>query len=319
MRMELDQLRESAVSLMAYGGLVVSFVWAYAALLARGNASGELIPPALLAVGMGVVLIARGHRSRLAGWIGIGALVVAQGTLVRIYPGPAALFCGVPAILIARSLYGVWAGGAITGLIIALNIGLRWLGAGLIGSELLTVILLYALTWLSSALAGWSRDTLVHWSLSGWQYANHALEQVRQRRAELYRVTRALDEANYRIERTNRELSEARRRAEEAFALKSRFAATVSHELRGPLNLVLGFSRMIAYSPERYEEPLPACSQHDVLAIHRSTQHLVGLVDDILDLSQIEAERLPLLRDHIDVDKDVVAKVAAITEPLAAR
>ena len=109
----------------------------------------------------------------------------------------------------------------------------------------------------------------------------------------------------------------AQREAEEARVLKARFAAMVSHEIRGPLNLILGFSRMMALSPERYGEPLPRAYREDVDTIYRNSQHLLALVDDVLDLSQIESQKLPLVKDRVDLEEDVVRKVVAIVRPLA--
>jgi CheY-like chemotaxis protein/nitrogen-specific signal transduction histidine kinase len=142
---------------------------------------------------------------------------------------------------------------------------------------------------------------------------------VQERRGELYRVVRALEEATYRIERTNNELLISRAQAENARAFKSRFAATVSHEIRGPLNLLIGFSRMIALYPEKYGEPLPDAYLADIDAIHRNCEHLVALVDDVLDLSQIEAESLPLVRDRVDLSTDVIDQIVQSTRPLAER
>ncbi len=132
-------------------------------------------------------------------------------------------------------------------------------------------------------------------------------------------MVRALEEATYRIERMNNELIVARREAEEARALKARFVATVSHELRGPMNLILGFSRLMALSPKSYEQPLPRCYRADIHTIYRNCQHVLALVDDILDLSQIEAQRLPLVRDRVDLEDDVVRKAVGIVESLMER
>jgi len=93
----------------------------------------------------------------------------------------------------------------------------------------------------------------------------------------------------------------------------------VSHELRGPLNLILGFSRLMALSPERYGEPLPGAYRADVATIYRNSRHLSDLIDDILDLSQIEAERLPLAKERVDLEEEVVKEAAEFVHPLAER
>ncbi len=92
--------------------------------------------------------------------------------------------------------------------------------------------------------------------------------------------------------RMGRRLEAARYRAEAADTAKSRFLATMSHELRTPLNTVLGFSQVMeqklfgGLGNPRYEEY--------VRDIRRSGEHLLGLINDVLDLSKIEAGRLTL-------------------------
>ncbi len=85
---------------------------------------------------------------------------------------------------------------------------------------------------------------------------------------------------------------EARRRAEEANLAKSRFLASMSHELRTPLNAVLGFSEVMA---KEVLGPIENESYRDYARdIHDSGQHLLDLINEILDLSRIEAGRYPL-------------------------
>ncbi|PZO74539.1 MAG: two-component sensor histidine kinase [Mesorhizobium amorphae] len=85
---------------------------------------------------------------------------------------------------------------------------------------------------------------------------------------------------------------EARRRAEEANLAKSRFLASMSHELRTPLNAILGFSEVMSSEVlGPMQNPTYRDYAHD---IHQSGQHLLGLINEILDLSRIEAGRYQL-------------------------
>jgi len=85
---------------------------------------------------------------------------------------------------------------------------------------------------------------------------------------------------------------EARRRAEEANLAKSRFLASMSHELRTPLNAILGFSEVMA---GEVLGPIENASYKEYVGdIHRSGQHLLNLINEILDLSRIEAGRYEL-------------------------
>jgi two-component system cell cycle sensor histidine kinase PleC len=92
---------------------------------------------------------------------------------------------------------------------------------------------------------------------------------------------------------------EARKRAEEANIAKSRFLATMSHELRTPLNAILGFSEVLKselfgrHSNDQYRDYAKD--------IHSSGQHLLALINEILDLSRIEAGRYDLQEEPVDV------------------
>ncbi len=85
---------------------------------------------------------------------------------------------------------------------------------------------------------------------------------------------------------------EARRQAEEANIAKSRFLATMSHELRTPLNAILGFSEVM--KDELFGEHQNATYKEYSRDIHDSGQHLLNLINEILDLSRIEAGRYDL-------------------------
>jgi two-component system cell cycle sensor histidine kinase PleC len=106
------------------------------------------------------------------------------------------------------------------------------------------------------------------------------------------------------LEQAKANSDEARRRAEEANLAKSRFLATMSHELRTPLNAILGFSEVMqgelfgAHTVPAYKE-----YSND---IHSSGQHLLMLINEILDLSRVEAGRYEL--------KEEVVSLAAIVE-----
>jgi signal transduction histidine kinase len=111
-------------------------------------------------------------------------------------------------------------------------------------------------------------------------------------------VSRAL---RYAIERKRleSELVEAKKIAEEANQRKSRFLAAMSHELRTPLNAILGFSEMIK------GQVLGPCNQPKYVEyaqdIFTAGTHLLGLINDVLDLSKVEADRFQLLEEAIDL------------------
>lgn len=86
----------------------------------------------------------------------------------------------------------------------------------------------------------------------------------------------------------------ARERAEKADHLKSRLLANVSHELRTPLNVILGYSETALNRPDAYPTPLPPAFRRDLRHIYNSGEHLLRLINDLLDLSRAEIGALEL-------------------------
>lgn len=87
-------------------------------------------------------------------------------------------------------------------------------------------------------------------------------------------------------------------RLRELDRLKTQFIANMSHELRTPLNSILGFSRVIL---KGIDGPLTEAQRQDLTAIYNAGQHLLGLINDILDLSKIEAGRMELQFAEVDM------------------
>ncbi|MFI4965285.1 MAG: sensor histidine kinase [Caulobacterales bacterium] len=134
------------------------------------------------------------------------------------------------------------------------------------------------------------------------------------RRMSPTRLVAALRDA--RAQRTREvELEAARAKAEQQNAGKSRFLANMSHELRTPLNAIMGFSdimrqRLFGPMSDRYGEYADL--------IHESGAHLLELINDVLDMSKIEAERFELAREEFDA-RDAIAAVLRLMRGQADR
>lgn len=117
------------------------------------------------------------------------------------------------------------------------------------------------------------------------------------------------------LEKLNNEIQMANEKIREADKLKSDFLARMSHELRTPLNAIIGFSELVlgGITGEINEEQ-KACL-HD---IHESGQHLLQLINDILDISKIEAGKMELEFESFDLGKTIAAVVHTIS-PLIER
>jgi signal transduction histidine kinase/CheY-like chemotaxis protein len=110
------------------------------------------------------------------------------------------------------------------------------------------------------------------------------------------------------------ELKDANAQLLEANRHKTVFLANMSHELRTPLNSILGFSEMLI---DASNGQFPEATRHRFLEqIHSSGKHLLGLINDILDLSKVEAGQMELRLSKVDV-ADVAGQVMATAEPLA--
>jgi signal transduction histidine kinase/CheY-like chemotaxis protein len=111
-------------------------------------------------------------------------------------------------------------------------------------------------------------------------------------------------------------LKESNARLVDADRHKSLFLASMSHELRTPLNAILGFSELLIDAPDGQ---FPVATRTRFLQqIHSSGKHLLGLINDILDLSKIEAGQMELRLQTVLVS-EVVAQVLSTVEPLAAQ
>jgi PAS domain S-box-containing protein len=111
---------------------------------------------------------------------------------------------------------------------------------------------------------------------------------------------------------TEEQLKQAKEAADEANKAKSSFLANMSHELRTPLNAIIGYSEMLQ---EEAADTGQEAFVPDLQKIHGAGKHLLGLINDVLDLSKIEAGRMTLYLEDFDVAK-LVREVAATVQPL---
>ena len=132
--------------------------------------------------------------------------------------------------------------------------------------------------------------------------------------ARLDSSNEALSTANAELEQTLEELRAANQRLEEATTAKSRFLATMSHELRTPLNSIIGFSDLLGRG---MAGPLTDEEELQIGIINKSGRQLLGLINDILDLSKVEAGSMKLRLTDTDL-VELVTEVVGALRPLAA-
>ena len=126
--------------------------------------------------------------------------------------------------------------------------------------------------------------------------------------------SRMSDEVNALISARTSEMETSRDEARDANAEKTRFFANMSHELRTPLNAILGYGEMLAEDCEDlgYEDLLP-----DLKKITSAGSHLLSLINNILDISKIEAGRMELYLTSFEIE-GMVDTIKDVTGPLAA-
>ncbi len=152
---------------------------------------------------------------------------------------------------------------------------------------------------------------------------NEMLAVIQQRDAELQHANDMLEVYNENLEkkveertvelaRATTEAQEAQTTAEDANRAKSAFLANMSHELRTPLNAIIGYSEMLQEdASDLGEERFVA----DLQKIHSAGKHLLGLINDVLDISKIEAGKMDLFLETIDVPA-MIEEVVSTIKPL---
>lgn len=134
---------------------------------------------------------------------------------------------------------------------------------------------------------------------------SHAGEQ--QKSADLEQLGLQLEAANIKLAAQNRQLQEVSR-------LKSEFLANMSHELRTPLNAIIGFSEVLK---DGVVGELDADQQEFICDIFNSGQHLLSLINDILDLSKVEAGKMTLDLEMLEMDSLLRGSLSIIKEKAA--
>jgi signal transduction histidine kinase len=140
---------------------------------------------------------------------------------------------------------------------------------------------------------------IVALSLAGSTLDERLAERTAQEAERLRQHVGELEATKRELEATGAELRDALEQAAASSLAKSQFLTTMSHELRTPLNAVIGFSELLGmeiHGPlgdERYRD--------FVSSIHQSGAHLLALINDVLDFAKIDAARLPLADDDIEI------------------
>ncbi|MDI7274581.1 MAG: hybrid sensor histidine kinase/response regulator [Anaerolineae bacterium] len=275
----------------------------------RGWLSGVAVA---LALALALWLLPRGLLPAQMAWQVCLALAITLATILYGQPEIVFLYALLP--LMAAITMSWVAGLAAEGLVIGL---VTWLCHA---SPARPVPATYALATVAAGaftgVLGWAMTrallTVTQWSLYSFGQARRHMEEARDQRLELKQAQEDLLQANRELARLSERLKAMYEVADEARRAKEAFVANVSHELRTPLNMIIGFSEMIPRLSQVYGTRLPAALLSDIAAIQRNAQHLARLVDDVLDLSQVEAGRMALSKEWISLPEVIAEAVQAV-------
>jgi signal transduction histidine kinase/CheY-like chemotaxis protein len=284
----------------------IYLVWHFVTTLALPGGIGWrvwLVSPVMLVTGLAAWwLLPKRYLLAQVLWLAGLFATITLSVIVFQQPHVILLYAFLPLVTVITI---GWQAGAISmGLIVA---AMGWLAQSVLSVPLPPEDTLFVVAGgLLGTLLGWAAsDSLImvaYWSLSSYAQARDMTEEAQRNRGQLARVLRDLDQAYYRLQRANAALVVAWRTAAEAERFKAEFATSISHELRTPLNLIVGFSEMMMTSPESYGHAiLPGPYRRDLNAVYTSAQHLLALVDDVIDLARIDAGRIALAREEIDL------------------
>ncbi len=174
---------------------------------------------------------------------------------------------------------------------------------GLWGSTLLMVVIVIGIAvWMAGLLTG--RITAMTEGIHAFQQGDLTRRLDARSSDEMGELANSFNHMADSVEESFKRLDEAREKAEEASRQKSAFLATMSHELRTPLNGILGFAELL-----KYELDNPAHQEYATV-IQQSGEHLLNLVNEILDLAKIESGEMTFKRIPVPL-ADLVAESAA--------
>lgn len=293
-------LRQEALEIVSSLGTAVAYVWlvwlVWPSAHEHVNAAMWLSWSGLMA-SLVLCYALKSRALTVASWLLMGGTVYAVTSAVFAFSAPEIVYLFAVPIVLASVLLDERMALVVAAITMCLTIGVV---LSVQEASPLLPILVVGLSGSTSWLSIRQLQIALQWSFDGYVRSHKSEESLRDRQAELARTLKSLDTITHKLSRANYMLTLARRDALEGQRQKQQFAQNISHELRTPLNLIVGFAEMIAQSPEHYGEPLPPRYLRDVRVIYKNALHLQKLVNDILDLSRIEAAQMSIQLEHVE-------------------
>ena len=295
---DLDYLREDSLRAVLFCMLAVLYTWCLVLFqpinLQPVDQIGDAMwGPVFMGIGLALAFAIQKRSPSLAATAAIAGLVVAMlstmwVTGAKVAPYMLAVVVSLAGLLFSMRIVVVTT--VLCSIAVAVVSLLRW-GYSPVSAEVLSPVLVIGVVGVLSFLAVRNLYVALHWALDRAMAAQRNEEEARIHRGELARTLKALTEAYQRLEYVNYDLARAREAAEEARLNKQRFVASVSHEMRTPLNVLTALSEMMYLSPERYGDTPQTIMELEGMRILREslqnrnadTRSIDGLIADYED------------------------------------
>lgn len=214
-------------------------------------------------------------------------------------------FLGILVIFIAGTLMSAQALFAMLTLSFAAIIGIPLLGTGdfVMNSGVIFALILMTLTAAISAQTSGELYGIAEWALGSYRKERETAVKLHESRLAVEKSLLKQQSLTMQLRHLNADLDRAREAAEIAKQFRGQFLANMSHELRTPLNAIIGFSDTMLNFPLMYEGvELPTEYRKDMNQIYTSGKHLLSIINDILDLSKIDAGRLEVEIQPVELE-----------------
>jgi signal transduction histidine kinase len=305
-------------------GSLLLFITIATAVIGRMNTvMGTLSAAVMIGVGFLVQFLLQRFGYNRAVWaFGIGyAVVIAlpmiggDTTIKQVMPFAYPILLFLFGLLVSPAQNIVMAFASTIVMVLAAQSG----GTFTFDTYLLAAIALNIISVLLSLQVSGEIYAVTEWALGNYRNERAGNQKLFDSRHEVQRALKRAEVLAEELQSTNAELDQARGLAEEAKHFRGQFLANMSHELRTPLNAIIGFSDTMLNFPMMYDDvSLPPQYEADLRQIHNSGKSLLSLINDILDLAKVDAGKLEVHMQPLDllpIFNSTVATAAGLIGP----
>lgn len=249
----------------------------------------------------------------LGGVVGCGLLIyLGDATAREIFPFVFPVIVFITGLLLSPlNTFGM----AIVSAMVVVAVSLTGSEPGLFVHQIFAVFLMFLSALLAAQVTG-ELYQITEWALSNYQRERRTNEELFEKRQALQMSLKRSEALADKLKETNRDLEAARAQAEEAKTFRGKFLANMSHELRTPLNAIIGFSETMLQFPIMYDNvSLPVAYEKDLGQIYNSGRQLLHVINDILDLAKVDAGKLEIHIQKVDL-KPVISAVVSTARGL---